>query len=408
MNGVCRFAVLLAVATLAGCGPSVTPPAPPVPKVLVSLPVDREVREFEDFTGRTDAVSTVDVRARVSGYLQKVLFEDGGYVKKDALLYQIDPRPFEIDKARAEAEVQRLDAKKKYLQIQVDRYTELVKTGAAPQEDLDSYTAQLAETIGARDAAKAQVKQAELNIEFTRITSPIDGRIDRTLITPGNLINADTSLLTTVVTVDPMFVYVNIEEPRMLRVAKMVREGKMRGGTLKEVAVRMGLADDTERKFPLQGTLDITSNTVDPQTGTIQVRAKFPNPYKLPKEPPILVPGMFVRLRIPLDVPQRSVLVSERAIGTDQGQKFVYVIDDANKAVYRPVKLGLIFDGLQSIEEGLSAGERVVVSGIQKVRPGAEVQPEQVDMQTLASSAAATKPAAAPSAVHTTSAEKKP
>jgi RND family efflux transporter MFP subunit len=205
-----------------------------------------------------------------------------------------------------------------------------------------------------------------------------------------------------------MFVYVNIEEPRMLRVAKMVREGKMRGGTLKEVAVRMGLADDTERKFPLQGTLDITSNTVDPQTGTIQVRAKFPNPYKLPKEPPILVPGMFVRLRIPLDVPQRSVLVSERAIGTDQGQKFVYVIDDANKAVYRPVKLGLIFDGLQSIEEGLSAGERVVVSGIQKVRPGAEVQPEQVDMQTLASSAAATKPAAAPSAVHTTSAEKKP
>ncbi len=207
---------LLVTAGLTGCGPTIPhPAAPPTPGVNVSEPVSQEVVDYEEFTGRTDAVSTVDIRARVSGYLTQVRFKDGDIVKQGELLYQIDPRPFEAALAQAKGQVERLEAERKLLVIQVDRYRELAKKGAGSQQDLDQYLAQQAENVGALKAAQAQVQTADLNLGFTRIMAPHTGRISRTYITVGNLVAADTTLQTTIRSIYPMYVYFNIEEPAM-------------------------------------------------------------------------------------------------------------------------------------------------------------------------------------------------
>jgi RND family efflux transporter MFP subunit len=362
--------------------------------VSISRPVAREVREYAEYTGRTDAVSTVEVRARVTGYLVKVLFKDGDVVKQDDPLYEIDPRPFQDDLARAKGEVERCEARKKLLKIKVERYGGLVAKGVNPQEELDQYLAQQAENIGSLKSSEAQVERAALNLAFTKVAVPTtdtppltresEFRIDRTLVTPGNMVTADTTVLTKLVSIDPMYAYFDVDEPTVLRVQKMIREGMIQARSGQKVEVVMGLADDLARRFPLRGTLDFVSSTVDPQTGTISVRGVFPNPYKKPAQPPMLTPGLFVRVRLHLGPPHDALLVTERAIGTDQGQKFVYVVDEANKVGYRPVRLGQMFDGLQAIEEGLKPDDRVVVNGLQRVRPGIEVQPEEVDMLSLA------------------------
>ena len=179
--------------------------------------------------------------------------------------------------------------------------------------------------------------------------------------------------------IDPMYAYFTVEEPTLLAVRRLIREGAIQSRSLGEIAVRMGLADDVKREFPLHGTLDFTNNAVDPQTGTILIRGVFKNPYSR-KKPPLLMPGYFVRVRLEEGLPHKTLLVTERAIGTDQGDKFVYALDDKNKVVYRRVKLGMLFDGLQAIEEGLKPGERVVVNGLQRIRPGDEVKPQEVKM----------------------------
>jgi RND family efflux transporter MFP subunit len=381
MNG--RLFWMLGVAglgILAGCGREPPPAKPPLPVVSVATPVAKEVADYEDFTGNTDAISKVDIRARVSGYLIKVNFKDGDdAIKEGGLLYEIDPRPFQADLDQALGNVERLEAEKKLLAIQVDRYRKLAAKGAGSQQDLDQYLAQQAENVGALKSAQAQVERAKLNLGFTRITAPISGKIGRTLLTVGNLVNADSTQLTTLVSIDPIYAYFNVEEPVLLEVRRLLREGAYQSRSLSEVAVRMGLADDVKREFPIQGTLDFINYTVDRQTGTIQLRGKFANPYSR-KKPPLLMPGYFVRVRLNESLPHKTLLVTERAIGADQGDKYVYVLDDKNKVVYRRVKLGMVFDGLQSIEEGLKPGERVVVNGLQRIRPGDEVKPQEVKM----------------------------
>ncbi len=346
------------------------------PTVIVQVPVEKEVTNYEEFTGRTDAVNRVDIRARVSGYLIKVNFKDGDIVNQGDLLYEIDPRPFQADLDMAKGQLERLQAQKKLLDIQVERYEKLAVKGAASQQDVDQYVAQQAENIGGIKTAQANIERAELNLDFTKITAPITGNISRTLLTAGNLVNADATLLTTLVSIDPMYAYFNVEEPTLLRVEKMIREGviKMRD---EKVEVRMGLADDVDRQFPLTGTIDFVNNTVDPQTGTILLRGNFPNPYKIPGNPPLLTPGLFVRVRLNIGPPHQTLLIDQRAIGTDQGQKYLYVIDKNNKVVYHRVQLGQLFDGLQSIEEGLKPGERVVIDGLQRIRPGIVVNPQE-------------------------------
>ena len=373
----CRFASLLGlfvIALVSGCGvpPPVVPPVPP--KVTVSAPVVREVTNYEEFTGYTDAASTVDIRARVNGYLIQVKFKDGDVVKQGDPLYEIDPRPFQAALDQAKGLVESLEAQKKFLAIQVDRYTKLVKTSATSQQDVDSYLAQQAENIGQLKTAQAKVVSAALNLEFTHVTAPIGGRISRTFVTEGNLVTADTTLLTTIRSINPMYAYFNVEEPTVLRIQKMIRAGIIKTGSKREIPVRMGLADDTAHKFPLEGLLDFTNNTVDPQTGTLQVRGIFANPYTSPGPPPVLEPGLFVRVRLSMGPPHSALLLTEQAIGTDQGQKFVYVIDAENKVGYRRVTLGQMFDGLQAIEEGLEPNDRVVINGLQRIRPGLTVE----------------------------------
>jgi RND family efflux transporter MFP subunit len=280
--------------------------------------------------------------------------------------------------------VERLEAQKKLYNIQVDRYSKLAAKGAASKQDLDQYLAQQAENVGALKSARADVERAELNLGFTRITAPISGKISRTLLTVGNLVNADVTLLTTIMSIDPMYAYFSVEEPVLLEIRKLIREGIIKTRDIESVDVKMGLADDVERRFPLRGTLDFVNNTVDPQTGTILVRGVFANPFKAPEHTPVLVPGLFVRVRLETGMPHQVLLVTERAIGTDQSEKFVYIVGKDNIVAYRRVKLGLLFDGLQAIEEGLQAGDRVVVNGLQRIRPKIEVQTQQVEMSSLA------------------------
>lgn len=365
---------LILLFAMFGCHQAPPPVQPNIPEVSVSLPIQREIQEYKDFTGRTDSINTVEVQARVSGYLMKVNFKEGDLVKENEVLYRIDERPFQADLDRAKGEVERLEAQKKLLKIQVDRYEKLAAKGAASQQDLDQYLGQQAENVGALKAAKAQVERADLNVTFCTITSPLNGMISRTRLTAGNLVNADTTLLTSIVAIDPMYAYFNVEEPVMLRIQRMIREGVLEKQPLDKIKVRMGLADDYQRDFPFEGALNFVNNQFDPTTGTIMLRGLFKNPQH------ILLPGMFVRVRAPIGPLHKGLLVTERAIGTDQGQKYLYVVDKDNKVQYRRVKLGALFDGLRSIDEGLTADERVIVSGLQRVRPKMEVKPQVVDM----------------------------
>ncbi len=366
---------LFGILVLSGCHHELPTAGPVELTVDAVVPLERDVVDREEFTGRTDAVSRVDVRARVSGYLVKVHFKDGDFVKLNQLLYEIDPRPFQADVEMAQGTLERLRAQKKLLDIQVDRYRKLAEKGAGSQQDLDQYVAQQAENIGALKTAQGQLDQAELNLGFTKITAPVAGQISRTLLTEGNLVNADSTLLTTIMSIDPIYAYFNIEEPTLLEIKEMKRKGLLKE-RLGHALVSMGLVDDVKHQFPLKGVLDFANNTVDPQTGTILVRGTFRNPYESKEKPPMLMPGLFVRVRLEIGPPHKVFLVTEKAIGTDQGQKFVYVVDKEGTVDYRRVRLGQKFDGLQAIEEGLQSGDCVVINNLQRIRPKMKVKVE--------------------------------
>jgi len=351
------------------------------PVVTVSVPLERKVIDYEDFTGRLDAVYTVEVRARVTGYLKHVYFKDGAMVKKDQPLYEIDPQPYEAELAKARGQMQKLLGQKKLVDTQVERYTRLVAKGGASQQDLDVQLGNQAENVGSIAAAEAQIKYAELYLKYCTVKAPIDGQLSRTFLQIGNLIAADQTQLTTLVSIDPMYGYFSVEEPTFPRIQAVIGAGAY--DDAKNVEVSLGLADDVERRFPLRGKLDFVNNQFDSQTGTIALRGRFDNSDQK------LKPGMFARVRAPIGLKHPVLLVAEQAIGADQGQKFVYVVDDRNVVHYRRVKAGLVFDGLRAIEEGLKPGERIIVNGLQRARPKIEVKPETVDMAKLADPAGA-------------------
>jgi RND family efflux transporter MFP subunit len=348
------------------------------PLVKVSAPVLRPVTDYEDFTGRTDAVDSVEVRARVSGYLDAILFEPGAEVKKGQPLFKIDPRPYKAALDQALGQVALYEARIERLNRDYQRQQGLVGRGAVSREDFEKTMGDRGEAQGALVAAKASVESNKLNLQFTDILSPIDGRVGRNLITLGNLVTQDQTLLTTVVSQDPMYAYFDVDERRMLHYQELIREGKVKTArTSKDIPVLMGLAN--EKGHPHKGTVDFVNNQVDTSTGTIQVRGTFPNPAG-PNGERVLTPGLFVRIRIPIGDPHQAVLVSERAIGTDQGLKFVFVVDDQNVVERRPVTLGALHGGLREVEKGLGPKEWVVVAGLQRLVPGAEVRAERVDM----------------------------
>ncbi len=384
MNGFrsLRPLACLAVALAAGCThgpPQVAPPEPPA--VPVSRPVEREVTDYVDFTGRTDAVEAVDVRPRVSGYLVKMPFKEGAEVKKGDLLFEVDPRPYQAQLDQAKAQVDLYKAQLKLAQATYERDVPLLNSRAISPQELDQAKAAVDEAAARIKAYEASVEVYKLNLDFTKIAAPIDGQVSRYYLTLGNLVNQDQTLLTTVISLDPIYAYFEMDEPTLLRLRRAVNEGKIQPPDNGVYTLSMGLQG--EEGYPHQGTVNFVNNQVNPTTGSISVRGVFPNP-KPEHGSRVLSPGMFARIRLPIGRPHKALLVIDRAIGSDQGLKYVYVVDAQNKAQQRRVTTGsLQEDGLRVITDGLKPDDRVVVGALLQVRPRMEVRVEPIPMPTL-------------------------
>ena len=387
MNVVLRFALLcfgvVGAATVLGCSkgpPQVAPPQAPV--VPVSQPVQREVTEFVDFTGRTDAINTVNIVPRVTGYLVKMPFKEGSLVKKDDLLFEVDPRPYKAQLDQAEGQVKLYQAQLKLAKTTLERDIGISKTpGAVSPQQLDQDRASVEQAEASVKAAEASLEVYKLNLSFCSVTSPIDGMVARYYLTLGNLVNQDQTLLTTVVSLDPMYAFFDMDEPTLVRIRQAIGEGKITITHKDTLRVSLGLQGETG--YPHEGTINFFNNQVNPSTGSIAVRGVFPNPV-LKEGVRLLSPGMFVRIHLPIGTPHPGVLVVDRAIGSDQGLKYVYVIDAQNKAQYRRVTTGpLLPDGLRVITEGLEPGEWIAVGALQQIRPNMQVETEKIPMPTV-------------------------
>lgn len=373
LNSLSRLPLVGLVLLLAACRqPQAATPPPPLPQVTVSQPVARDVVEWDEHTGRLEAVDAVEVRARVSGYLQSVHFTDGTIVEKGALLFVIDPRPYQAELDRAKAALEQAMARYERTQKDLARARQLVEVRAISQEELDTRSADRREAEEAVRAARAAVEAARLNVEFTEVRAPIRGRISRQLVTEGNLINggtANATLLTTIVSLDPIYTYFEVDERSYLKHARQLREGNRPGGRDARVPVQLGLA--TETGFPHDGRLDFIDNRLDPNTGTMTGRAIFANRNLA------LVPGLFGRIRLPSSGQYRALLIPDEAVGSDQTQRFALVVNAQNTVEYRRVEPGPMIDGLRVIRDGLNPEDWVIVNGVQRVRAGAKVDPRK-------------------------------
>jgi membrane fusion protein, multidrug efflux system len=360
------------------------------PEVIVAHPTVEIITDYEDFTGHTEAVMAVEIRARVSGYLVEGL-KDGGpnkegtEVKKGELLFEIDPRSYEADKSKAQAALLQAQAHLERLSKDLKRAEELLPTRAIAQGDYDQIAGDNKEAAAAVKTAQATLRLAELNLQWTKVQAPCDGRVSKQLIDPGNMVQADVTPLTTIVTLDPIYAYFDIDERTLLELRRMViaKYGSLRGVRRADIKVLLGLAD--EEGYPHEGTIDFADNRLDMMTGTLRLRGIFPNPKR------ILSPGMFAKIRLPKGQPHRAILIPEAALASDQGQRYVYVVDDQNQAVYRRVEVGSIHSGLCEIKSGLSEKDRVVVEGLQRIPAGKDkkVRPVEVKPTPKDSKAAA-------------------
>ncbi len=373
--------LLVLAGAVSGCGSNTLPVAEtPPPPVSVSRPLVREVTDHDNYEGRIAAVETVEVRSRVRGHLVKVNFEAGQMVKAGSLLFEIDPRPYEAAMQAAEAQLAGANAALDLAKKEYTRTMSLLRSNAASREEADVWTGKQAVAQADRLKAQAAVAQVKLDLEFTKVLAPIDGKTSRALVTVGNLVNAGggETLLTTIATVDPMYVYFDVDERSLLRYRKEFRKDKVdEGGTqapLKELKIPVAVGLEGEDGYPHKGVLDFADNRVNPSTGTIQVRGVLPNASR------ILDAGMRARVRIPVGDPHKVVMITERAVGTDQGRKFVYVVNEQSVAERRDVDLGRVSDGLQVVLKGVKPEDRVIVNGIQRVRDGATVEPKPVTM----------------------------
>jgi RND family efflux transporter MFP subunit len=369
-------ALLVALVALNGCRSEATPATQaPAPQVSVASALERDVTEWDEFTGRLEAVESVEVRPRVTGYIESVNFTEGSQVHKGDLLFVIDPRPYRAELSKAEAELARAVASAELAASDAARSEKLVDIKAVSREEYDSRINASREAKANVAAARAAVDSARLNLEFTRITSPIDGRVSKAVVTTGNLVTGGANsapLLTTVVSLDPMYVTFEGDEQIYLKYSELSRRGERASSRDAANPVLMGLAN--EDGYPHRGAMVFVDNQVDPRTGTIRARAAFENKNGY------LTPGLFARVKLLGHNSYHAVLVDDRAIGTDQSQKFVYVVDAQNKVTYRPVKVGRLTDGLRIVQQGLQPGETVVVNGMQRIRPGVVVAPERVAM----------------------------
>mgnify|MGYP001164766775 CR=1 FL=1 len=356
----------LVLAVLGCARESAAPQAPPPPLVTVAAPVEEEVTDHRDFTGRTVAIDSVVVRARVTGYLDQVHFKEGAEVAAGELLYEIDPRPYQAVLSQAEGNAAAAEAKLTRLAADLERARKLVADGVISQEDFDRTTSELAEATGTLQAEHAALERARLDLEFTHIRAPIAGLTGKSELDVGNLVMADASALTSIVSIDPIHASFDVDERSVLLYRQRIREKKVHSAREAEVPVLLGLAN--EEGYPHRGLIDFVDNQLDATSGTIRARAVFPNPERL------ISPGFFVRIRVPFDQPHRALWVDEHALAADQRGWYLLVVDGEGTVQHRPVEIGERRDGRVVIEKGLAAGERVIVNGLQRARPGGKVE----------------------------------
>ena len=358
------------VSTIAGCSDAVgkaaatQDAAPASAPVSASTVLERQIAETQEFSGRLEAIERVEIRPRVSGFITAVNFKPGAEVKKGEVLFVIDPRPYQAEADRAEAAARSARARADLARLELDRAQRLLGDRAIAQREYDERASSQKELEANARAAQAQYDAARLNLVYTRVTSPIDGRVSKAEITLGNLVDAS-AVLTSVVSLDRIHASFNGDEATYLRVGGQSRRGQ-------PIAVKVGLAN--EDGFPHEGKLEFVDNQLDTQTGSVRMRATFENRDRA------MVPGLFARVQLGSGTTSNAILIDERAVGTDQNRKFVFVVDKDNKAEYRAVQLGPTVDGLRVVKEGLKAGERIVVNGLQRVRPGAPLAPQIVPM----------------------------
>ena len=354
-----------------GCKRSKPAPPPPPPVVTVAQPVQKTVTDYDDFTGHTQALATVELRPRVQGFLKSLHFKAGAMVKKGQLLFVIDPAPFEAKAAKARADVSRRKAALKNATWELKSKQTLRKQGTISEKEVINATAARDQAKADVSAAEAELQEAELDLSYTRIKAPIGGLMSRTLVDVGNLVGASgPTLLATIVHIQPIYAYFNISERDVLEYMRMAREdSKKTGKPTRGPVAYLGLS--SEKGFPHKGRLDYAANQVDASTGTIQVRGIFPNKERM------LIPGLFCRVRIPVCERKDALLVSDRALGADQGGKYLLVVNEKNVVEHRPVKVGAMTRGLRVITEGLKPGEWVIVNGLQRVRPGIVVNAQR-------------------------------
>jgi RND family efflux transporter MFP subunit len=352
--------------------PTAAPPPPP--KVTVSQPVNREVVEWEEYTGRLEAVESVEVRARVNGYLQSIHFKNGATVKQGDLLFVIDPRPYQAELERAKAELALANARLERMNKDLARAQMLVRSRAVSEEEVDTRVSDQRQAQETVQAARATVNATQLNVEFTQVRAPISGRISRNLVSVGNLINGGTTqstLLTTIVSLDPIYCYFEADERSYLKGIRQLRNGDRMNGRAGKQPVYVALAD--EENFPHQGSIDFLDNRLDQNTGTITARAVLPNPDLL------LAPGLFARVRLPAGDKYKALMLPPEAVGSDLSQQFVFVVDDQNLVQSRKVTPGPLIDGLRVIRDGLQPDDWVIVKGVQRAKTGSKVDPIKQD-----------------------------
>ncbi len=391
--GTAAIGVCAALA-VGGCGNSGrgAQSAPPPPQVSVAKVLERPVKDWDEFTGRMQAVETVEIRPRVSGYIDRVAFTEGGQVKRGDLLFVIDPRPYQAETDRAAADLKRYKTSLDLARIELTRVQRLKDSGAVSQEELDERKSTVAQAEANSAGAGAALEAATLNLNFTRVTSPIAGRVSRAEVTRGNLVTGGTNggtLLTSVVSMDPMYLYFEGDEQAYLRYGQMARNGELPSSRDSANPVRVGLAN--EDGFPHTGKVDFVDNQLNPQTGTIRARAVLDNKDGL------YTPGMFARVQLLGSSEYSAILIDDRAVNTDQNQKYVFLLGANNQVEYRRIKLGRVIDGLRIVREGLKAGDVIVVNGAQRAHPGLTVTPQTVTMGADAAAAgSASAPAGSP------------
>lgn len=388
-----------------GCGKKAPAPPPAPADVTVSTPIERKVVQWDEYAGNLSSPDVANVAARVSGLIEAAPFQEGAIVRKGDLLFEIDPRPFQADVDSKKAAVAQAQAQADQAEVHLRRYSEVRNTKAISADDYDQARASNEEAQAQLAAAKAALENSQLNLQWTKVTAPITGRVSRKYVEPGNLVNGGSgsgqpTMLTSIVSIDPIFCYVQVPESAAVRYEKLaINEG---GSDIAHAHIRCYLQLSGETTFPHAGLIDFVDNQVNTGTGTVTIRGVFPNPKG------VMTSGMFARLRVPGSAPYTALLIPDAAINADQNERFVFVVG-SNDVVHRqPVEPGPLFGNLRQIDKGLQPGQWIIVNGVQKAKEGAKVQPHPAPVPTQSldalestgQSAVATQPASQPAASH--------